>query len=363
MAIETIFVLAAGDVTVSGGLSLSGLDQGTGVHLLGQTITLNNNGWQAVSINDNDALFDDNDSSQTLNGTQTIGGVTYTDGRVVENEYALTLRDDSTGILYRVVAFNIREPDPVTGNTFGTVEGLAFVASNEPGFSTGFPPIGTALTVIENFEFPSDPYASFIAPPCFTSGTRLLTPDGYRPVDDLAVGDWVKTMDHGPQQIRWIGVARMPKAVLVTLPKFRPVTIRKDAFGIGQPACDLQVSPQHRVLVTGWQAELLFGETDILVPATKLVNDRDILCAGAEDDVIYYHVMFDRHEIIWADGLASESFLPGGGGADVATDAQAELDALFPHMAPQWAQRFTARPCISDKRTQVLRDSRLSPLR
>lgn len=349
MAIETVYVLAANNVTVSGGLSLSGIDQGTGVHLLDQTITLNNNNWEAISINDDDPNFEDNDNSQTLNGTQTLGGVTYDGGRVVESEYAVTVSDPD-GNTYRLLAFNIREPNPSTGNTFGTVEGLAFVGP-------GFPPIGVPLTVLQNFEFPSDPYASLTAPPCFIAGTQILTPDGYRTINDLAVGDLVTTLDHGAQPVRWIGVARLPKSVLVNEPKFRPVTICKDAFGRGRPARDLQVSPQHRILVSGWQAEILFGEADVLVPAIKLVNDLTIRSTGPDNDVTYVHLMFDRHEIIWADGLTSESFLPGLVGARDAAETQAELVALFPHMATAWSAHITARPCISDKRTLVLRDS------
>lgn len=348
MAIETVYVLAAGNITVSGGQSLSGITQGTGVHLLNQTITLNNNNWEAVSINDNDADFEDNDTSQTLNGTQVIGGVSRAGGLVVESEYALRVVDPD-GVEYRLLAFNIREPGS-SPNNYSTIEGLAFV-----GPTGGFPPIGVPLTVVQNFEFPSDPYPSLAAPPCFCAGTSLLTPQGYRLVDDLAVGDLVMTLDHAAQPIRWIGVARLPCAVLVDSPKFRPVMVRKGAFGHDCPSRDLMVSPQHRILVTGWQAELLFGETEILVPAIKLANDRSIRSVAPDQDVTYYHVMCDGHEIVWADGLASESFLPGLAGDSDAAETQGELDALFPHMTAQWARQTTIRPCISDKRTQVLR--------
>lgn len=359
MVARTIFVLASSNVTVSGGEQLSGITQGEGTHLLGLTITLNNNSWEQININDTTVdsgngppptrrglEFTDNDTGQRLAGAQSLGGQTYANNLIVENEYAITVTDGTN--FYQVIAFNIREPG--SPESYSTIEGLAFV-----GGVGGFPPIGVPLTVVSNEEFPSDPYANLASPPCFVSGTRLLTPDGYRRVDDLSVDDWVSTLDHGTQQIRWIGVARLPKAVLVQSPKFRPVVIHKGAFGPDCPTRDVQVSPQHRVLITGWQAELLFGEPEVLVPAIKLVNDRSIRALGPDQDVTYYHVMFDRHEIVWADGLASESFLPGLVGNSDAADTQAELDALFPDMAAEWVRSFTARPCISDKRTHVLR--------
>ena len=364
---RTIFILPTAHVTVSTG-QLSGLTQGTGIHLLGQTITLNNNKWEAVNLTDTTVdpgsgsiasrtglEFTDNDHGQRLKGEQTIGGVTYANNLIIENEFALTVSDPD-GILYRILAVNIRE----TGSgpfDFATVEGLAFVSSTEPGFASGFPPINVPLTVIRNDEYPSDPYASIMSPPCFVAGTQILTPDGYRLIDNLVVGDLVMTLDHGAQPIRWIGVARLPMAVLVNEPRFRPVTIKQDAFAAGCPQCDLQVSPQHRILVTGWQAELLFGEGDVLVPAIKLVNDNTIRSAAPDGDVTYIHLMFDCHEVIWADGLASESFLPGHVGANDAPDTRAEQDALFPQMATEQVLHLTARPCISDKRTRLLRDS------
>lgn len=364
---RTIFILPTAHVAVSSG-QLSGVTQGTGAHLLGQTITLKNNKWEAVNLTDSTVdsgrgssasrtglEFSDNDGRQRLNGEQTIDGVTYADRLVIENEFALIVRDPD-GNLYRLLVVNIRESQPSSA-TFATVEGLAFVSSSTGGSAGGFPPINVPLTVLQNIETPSDTYASLAAPPCFVAGTQILTPDGYRLIDDLAVGDLVMTLDHGAQPIRWVGVARLPMAVLVNEPKFRPVTIKQDAFAAGCPHCDLQVSPQHRILVTGWQAELLFGEGDVLVPAIKLVNDGTIRSAGPDGDVTYIHLMFDCHEVIWADGLASESFLPGLVGASDAPDTRAEQDALFPQMATEQVLHLTARPCISDKRTRLLRDS------
>lgn len=344
MPIETIYALGASNITISGGGDLSGFSQGNGSHLSGLTITLNAPSWEAITINDTDTGFGDSDSSQTLNGTQDFDSNTYTGTPRVEAEYELLLQDPD-GNTYRVLGFNINEPG---ATSYATVEGLAFV-----GGVGGFPPIGVELTVIGTSEGPNVLYADLASPPCFTAGCQLDAPDGPVLIEALQVGDLVNTLDHGAQQIRWIGSHRLPHAALTANPNFRPVVIRAHALGGGQPARDMRVSPQHRVLVTGWQAELLFGEDEILVPVVKLLNDRTITWDHAADGVVYFHIMFDQHEIVFADGLACESYLPGVCEAD-ASETQREVEALFPELSASDVKQTSARTCISDKRTSVL---------
>jgi len=96
---------------------------------------------------------------------------------------------------------------------------------------------------------------------------------------------------------------------------------------------DLRVSPQHRMLLGGWQAQMLFGDDEVLVAAKHLVNDSTILrVEGGE--VEYFHMLFDTHEIVFASGAPSESFHPGqiGWGA-LAEEARAEILELFPELA------------------------------
>ena len=82
---------------------------------------------------------------------------------------------------------------------------------------------------------------------CFTRGTLIKTDQGERPIEELAAGDMVLTMDHGYQPIRWIGSSK--RAATGDL---APILIRKGALGNDR---DLRVSPQHRMLLQGWQAE------------------------------------------------------------------------------------------------------------
>jgi len=146
---------------------------------------------------------------------------------------------------------------------------------------------------------------------CFTPGTRLLTPSGEVEIMDLEVGDRVITRDHGVQRIRWIGTTTRPAAFINGNPGLRPILIRRDALGPDQPSRDMRVSRQHRILVRGWRAEMLFGESEgVLVPAYALCNDTTIVEDRAEAPVTYVHVAFDQHEVVFADGVEAESFHP-----------------------------------------------------
>ena len=135
----------------------------------------------------------------------------------------------------------------------------------------------------------------------------------------------VLTMDHGYQPIRWIGSSK--RAATGDL---APILIRKSALGNDR---DLRVSPQHRMLLQGWQAELLFGELEVLATAKSLLNDQTILREKG-GEVEYFHMLFDTHEIIWAEGCRSESFHPGKQGWKALDQAtRDEILTLFPQLA------------------------------
>lgn len=157
---------------------------------------------------------------------------------------------------------------------------------------------------------------------CFTHGTLIDTPFGRRPVEDLGPGDLVLTRDHGPQPIRWAGRRTVPGTGA-----FAPIRFAPGSFGNDRP---LYVSPQHRMLYRGGRATLYFDSPEVIVPAKHLVTGRAIREVEAPW-VTYYHILFDRHEVVWANGAGSESFHPGGIGLSaVEARAREELFALFP---------------------------------
>ncbi|MEL7026314.1 MAG: Hint domain-containing protein [Pseudomonadota bacterium] len=168
--------------------------------------------------------------------------------------------------------------------------------------------------------------------PCFAAGTRIRTPNGDQPVQSLKPGDLVLTRDNGPQPLRWIGRKMTPAT-----DRMAPVHIAKGTFGDhGQ----LTVSPLHRVLMHQPKGELLFGSSEVLVAA------RDLIDGGAVRQieggwVEYVHLMFDEHQILWSEGLETESFLPGPQTTSCfEREAVAEIVALFPELDPKTGQGY-----------------------
>ena len=97
---------------------------------------------------------------------------------------------------------------------------------------------------------------------CFTPGTLIATPRGEVAIEALRAGDRVFTRDNGIQTIRWIGRRDLTRDDLAGNPALRPVRIAKGALGNGLPEADMQISPNHRMLLTWKQAELLFDERE-----------------------------------------------------------------------------------------------------
>ncbi len=176
---------------------------------------------------------------------------------------------------------------------------------------------------------------------CFLRGTMIATPAGEVAVEDLRVGDMVLTRDNGAQKIRWLAKNSVDGSA-----NLAPILIKAGALGNDR---DLYVSPQHRMLVSDWRAELLFGETEVLVAAKHLVNDSTILRAPAPA-VEYFHFMFDRHQLVRANGAWSESFFPGSFALRaIASGPRDELFAVFPELRHRTgsfglAARFSPKP-------------------
>ncbi|MCG3269246.1 Hint domain-containing protein [Yoonia sp. I 8.24] len=183
-------------------------------------------------------------------------------------------------------------------------------------------------------------------PVCFVAGTYISTAAGEKLIETLEVGDMVLTADHGYQPIRWIGRKRFP-----ALGNCAPVHFAPGAIG---NTCHLELSPNHRVLVTGWRAELLFGEAEILVPAKFLINDTTIRYRKS-GFVDYVHILFEAHEIVTTDNVRSESLLPSWGAPTEGTDiGQAELFSLFPEaFATQPKPYVLARRSLCNFEAQV----------
>ena len=135
----------------------------------------------------------------------------------------------------------------------------------------------------------------------FSRGTRITMATGAQvPIENIAVGDRILTRDDGAQAVRWVG----HNTVRAT-GDFAPIVI---AAGTLNNAGELTVSPDHRLFVYQRSDRIGAGQPELLVKARHLVNG-DTVQVREGGFVEYFQILFDRHHIIYAEGIAAESML------------------------------------------------------
>lgn len=185
--------------------------------------------------------------------------------------------------------------------------------------------------------------------PCFTLGTRIDTPTGPRRIETLAAGDLVCTHDGAPKPLRWIG-----RTTVAARDKLAPIEFAPGSIGNTRT---LLVSPEHRMLLTGWQAEIFFGQPEMLMAAKHFVNGTTIRRRPG-GVVTYLHMLFDDHELVISDGAISESLLPAAEATQWFDDeAQAELRLLFPGLFDGRRRARTRRTCVTARESAPVRQA------
>lgn len=189
---------------------------------------------------------------------------------------------------------------------------------------------------------------------CFAGGTRISTPKGMVAVECLAVGDWVHTVDHGIQPILWKTDRRAPGVGASA-----PVRFNAGAFGA---TSEVKLSPDHRLLLSGFEVELLFGTDCAFASAKSLVG-----CPGVsridQPLVRYIHLLLPVHAAVISNGLHSESLLAGDAAkGTLGATFQTEYKRLQPKIGDQRAgyaclKMFEGRLLASVMPTNVRRKS------
>ncbi|MBR0559824.1 Hint domain-containing protein [Neokomagataea anthophila] len=134
--------------------------------------------------------------------------------------------------------------------------------------------------------------------PCYCRGTLIRTAGGDVPVEHLQIGDQLHTQSNGLRAIRWIGRRSYSGQFASGNRDVLPVTFRRGALGGGLPTQDLSVSPLHAMFLDG-----------ALIPAVMLVNGRSIVQAEGMDEVAYFHIELESHDVIFANDAPSETFI------------------------------------------------------
>ncbi|MEL7092028.1 MAG: Hint domain-containing protein [Pseudomonadota bacterium] len=175
---------------------------------------------------------------------------------------------------------------------------------------------------------------------CFTRHTMVQTPDGPVSIARLRIGDLVDTLDQGPRPVAWIG------GQFHALPGVHaPIRIPPGALGAGQPARPLLVSPQHRILLRNKVAARMFGASEVLVAAKALLALAGVRQMPPDHSVTYWHLAFDAHEVIRANGAWAEALYPGPMACHALPEAALEeLRVLMPGFGLSSVQMPLARP-------------------
>jgi len=173
--------------------------------------------------------------------------------------------------------------------------------------------------------------------PCFLAGTLIETDEGPRPVEDIQPGMSVLTTDDGPQTVIWAGTRQL-KLEESSAAQTRPIRIPANALGRGQPASDLVVSPNHRILIRDPMCLHLFEVRDVFVAAKFLFGHYGISHVPLALPVRLHHLLLDTHAVITANGMKAESLFNGDvastGFADDIVGESAIPETLPRHSAP-----------------------------
>jgi hypothetical protein len=190
-------------------------------------------------------------------------------------------------ILNRTATTITFQDNQVWNLTAGQFSGGPLANAGTTGFLTTRPTLDTSSTWADGI-------------PCFLPGTRIAVPDGEMNVEDLSVGDLVRTIHGVALRIIWIGTGRA-----LASPGRRnaatPIIVRRSALAENVPHRDLHVTKGHALYLDG-----------VLIPVEFLVNHRSIMWDDHAREVRLYHIECEQHDILLANGAAAESYRDDG---------------------------------------------------
>ncbi len=281
-----------------------------------------------IEVTDNDLIFDEVDATQSLTSDVTIDGNFFAAGTTINTAYDLL--NSASG--HKVTSFHFGGD----GYQQGPVDGLVSTVPLQPGVSYTFDSERTS-------HQQNNLYTDYVA--CFTTGTLIETDGGSVPIEQLRTGDRVLTADHGFQKVKWIMNQTVP-----AIGNLAPVVLPKGSVGNRR---DLVLSPQHRVLIDNATTELLFDQGGVFMSAKQLVA-AGLGYSKPGGMVTYYHMVFERHEIVFSEGTPTESFFPRNV-SQLPAETSAEFFKLFPEFLDEIPESIsTARYCLRSYEARVL---------
>jgi hypothetical protein len=133
---------------------------------------------------------------------------------------------------------------------------------------------------------------------CYCPGTLIRTKRGKKKIERLKIGDKVMTASGALRPIKWIGQRSYAGRFILGRTDILPICIKAGALDADMPQRDLWISPHHAMFLDG-----------VLIEAKDLVNGVSIVQVEQAEEVQYFHIELETHDVIIAEGALSETFV------------------------------------------------------
>jgi len=290
-------------------------------------------GNDLVAGGEGDDLLDGGSGSDTLWGGDGADTIVFRDG--YDDDVVMDFDTDADSI--SLSSAGVETWSDVSDRIGADSDGTALLTLDD-GSTLRFE--GLAPNQLNASHFSIEP-----APICLVAGTRVMTAQGWRPVDDLSAGDLVATADTGFEPVLWIG--RYWKTFGHAHHRHHPILVPQGAFGCGRPYAPLLVSPQHRILIADPAGKKTEG---VFAKAKGLVDRRGIVAETRLTAVEYIQLFTPRHSVVFAEGVPVETFWPGPVAlGSLRPEDRLTLEHLFPGIRtdPVAAYGPLARACLT----------------
>lgn len=258
-------------------------------------------------------------SGSSLNGSVSV--VNGVSGQIMIGDTPLTIMGSTSDGQYLILG---QEVVQTIGSISFTTLSATYVLANDGQIPTG------------TLNFSTNNGYTAPNPVCYVRGTKILTADGYKPIETLGVGDLVATSSGMNLPVRWLGHRTMHCGLDGVAAESLPIRIKAGALGENKPFEDLLVSPSHCVGFT--------LVDDVLIPAGLLVNGSTVITEQT-GKVEYWHVELDSHALLVANGVKAESYRDVGNRKFF---ANSEIATLVPADIGEMPQPIADLPLVVD---------------